>query len=163
MVLRRAVREYTRESLCSRPLLETKGLDGRCNCDPVRPHVTGSNDAILNDGGRSTAVSSVGAHPDQGLRRWGTALGHLLVVLPGNVSLQVWTGMTKWGWRLSSHKGQWSFYDQSLPRGGIMTLGHDYGLSGTNAGEHSCAGGYGHLRCLPRVPLWCRRPLGSTL
>jgi hypothetical protein len=48
----------------------------------------GSNDAILNDGGRTTAVSLVGAHPDQDLR-WGTALGHLLVVLPGNVSLQV--------------------------------------------------------------------------
>jgi hypothetical protein len=68
---------------------------GRCNCDPVRPHVTDSNDAILNEGGRTTAVSLVGAHPDQGLC-WGTALGHLLEVLPGNVSLQVWIGMTKW-------------------------------------------------------------------
>jgi hypothetical protein len=55
----------------------------------------GSNDANLNEGGRTTAVSLVGAHPDQG-SRWGTALGHLLVVLPGNVSLQVWIGMTKW-------------------------------------------------------------------
>jgi hypothetical protein len=68
---------------------------GRCNCDPVRPHVTGSNDVILNEGGRTTAVSLVGAHPYQGLR-WGTALGHLLVVLPGNISLLVWFDMTKW-------------------------------------------------------------------
>jgi hypothetical protein len=90
-------------------------------------------------------------------------LGHLLVVLPGNISLLVWFDMTKWDWWLSSHKSQCHFYDQSLPRGGIMTLGHDYGLSGTNAGEHSCGGGSGHLRCLPRVPLRCRRPFGSTL
>jgi hypothetical protein len=69
--------------------------EGRCNCDPVRPHVTGSNDAILNEGGRTTAVSLVGAHPDQGLR-WGTALGHLLVDLPGSISPLVWFGMTKW-------------------------------------------------------------------
>jgi hypothetical protein len=41
------------------------------------------------------AVSLVWAHPDQGLSR-GTALGHLLVVRLGNVSLQVWIGMTKW-------------------------------------------------------------------
>jgi hypothetical protein len=34
---------------------------GRCNCDPARPHVTGSNDAILSGVGRTTAVSSVGA------------------------------------------------------------------------------------------------------
>jgi hypothetical protein len=122
----------------------------------------GSNDAILNEGGRTTAVSLVGAYPDQGLR-WGTALGHLLVVLPGNVSLRVWIYMTTWDWRLSSHKGLWRFHDYSLPRGGIMTLRHYYGLSGMNAGEHSCWGGYGHLRCLPRVPLRCRRPLGSTL
>jgi hypothetical protein len=121
---------------------------GRCNCGPVRSHVTDSNDAILNEGGRTTAVSLVGAHSDQGLR-WGTDLGHLLVVLPGNVSLRVWIGMTKWDWWLSSHKEQWRFYHQSLPRGGKMTLGHDYGLSGTNAGEHLCGGGFGHLRCLP--------------
>jgi hypothetical protein len=67
----------------------------RCNCDPVRPHVKVSNDAILNEGGQTTAMSLVGAHPDQGMC-WGKALGHLLVVLPGNVSLQVWIGMTKW-------------------------------------------------------------------
>jgi hypothetical protein len=128
----------------------------------VRPHVTGSNDAIFNEGGRSTAVSLVGAHLDQGLR-WGTALGHVLVVLPGNVGLGVSIGMTKWDRRISSHKGQWCFYDQSLPRGDIMTLGHNYGLSGTYAGELSCGGGFVYLRCLPRVPLRCRRPLGLTL
>jgi hypothetical protein len=44
-------------------------------------------------------------------QRWhqDTALGHLLVVLPGNVSLGVWIGMTNWDWRLSSDKGQWRF------------------------------------------------------
>jgi hypothetical protein len=107
-------------------------------------------------------LSSVGAHLDQGLR-WGTALGHLLVVLPGNVSLGVSIGMTKWDWRLSSHKMQWHFYDQRISRGGIMTLGHDYGLSGTNAGEHSCGGGSDYLRCPPRLPLRCRRTLGLIL
>jgi hypothetical protein len=61
---------------------------GRCNCDPVRPHVTVSNDAILNEGGRTTALPLVGAHPDQGLL-WGAVFGHLLVVLPGNISLLV--------------------------------------------------------------------------
>jgi hypothetical protein len=55
----------------------------------------GSNDAILNEGGQTTAVSLVGAHPDQGLH-WGTALGHLLMVLPANINLLVWFGMTKW-------------------------------------------------------------------
>jgi hypothetical protein len=35
-------------------------------------------------------LSLMGAHPDQG-SRWGTALGQLLVVLPGNVSPQVWS------------------------------------------------------------------------
>jgi hypothetical protein len=80
----------------------------------LRPHVTGSNDAILSEAGRTTAVSSVGAHLDQGLR-WGTALGHLLVVLPGTVSLGVWTGMTKWDWRLSSHKGHWRFLRPEPP------------------------------------------------
>jgi hypothetical protein len=73
--------------------LPTSWNIGRCNCYPVRPNVTGGNDAIINEGGRTTAVSSVGAHLDQGLR-WDTALGHLLVVLPGNVSLGVSIGMT---------------------------------------------------------------------
>jgi hypothetical protein len=45
---------------------------------------------------------------DQGLHRE-TALGHLLVVPPGNVSLGVWIGMTSRDWRLSYHKGQWCF------------------------------------------------------
>jgi hypothetical protein len=36
-----------------------------------------------------------------------TALGHFLVVPSGNVSLEVWIGMTSQDWRLSSHKGQW--------------------------------------------------------
>jgi hypothetical protein len=43
---------------------------GKCNCDPVRPHVTGSNDAILNEGGRTTAVFGGGAF------RAGFVLGH---------------------------------------------------------------------------------------
>jgi hypothetical protein len=45
---------------------------------------------------------------DQGLRQ-DTALGHLLVVLPGNISLGVCIGMTSWDWRLSSHKGNGVF------------------------------------------------------
>jgi hypothetical protein len=43
---------------------------------------------------------------DQGLRQ-DTALGHLLMIRPGNVSLGVWIGMTSHEWQLSSHKGQW--------------------------------------------------------
>jgi hypothetical protein len=38
--------------------------------DPVGPHVTGSNDAIRNEGGRTTAVFGGGAS------RPGCALGH---------------------------------------------------------------------------------------
>jgi hypothetical protein len=102
----------------------------------VRIHVTGSNDAIFNEGCRTTAVFGGGAS------RPGFALGHSFETPPrgpaGQRQSRVWIGTTKWDWQLSSHKGQWHFYDQSLPRGGIMTLGHDYGLPGTNAGEHSC-------------------------
>jgi hypothetical protein len=68
----------------------------------LRTYVPGSTDAILNEVGRITAVSLVGAH--LGPR---VALGHPLVVPPGNVSLQVWIGMTSRDWWLSSHKGQW--------------------------------------------------------
>jgi hypothetical protein len=68
--------------------------------------------------------------------RWDIALGHLLVVPLGNDSLGVWISKTNRGWRLRSHQGQWRFYNPSLPRGGIMTLGYHYGLPGTNAGEH---------------------------
>jgi hypothetical protein len=78
---------------------------------------------------------SWGCIRSQGLRR-GTALGHLLVVPLGNVSLGVWIGTTSWDWQLSSHKGQWCFYDWSLPHSGTMTLKHYYDLLGTNAGEH---------------------------
>jgi hypothetical protein len=49
-----------------------------------------------------------GRFKDQGLRR-DTALGHLLVVPQGNVSLGVWIGMTSQDWRLSTLKGQWCF------------------------------------------------------
>jgi hypothetical protein len=72
-----------------------------------------------------------------------TALGHLLVVQLGNHSLGVWISTTNRGWRLSSHKGQWRFYDRSLPRGGIITFLDYYGLPGTNAGEHLYGGNYG--------------------
>jgi hypothetical protein len=50
--------------------LKLSGTHGRCNCDPVRPHVTGSNGAILNEGGRTMAVFSGGTS------RPGSALGH---------------------------------------------------------------------------------------
>jgi hypothetical protein len=53
--------------------------------------ITGSNDAILNEVGRTRAVFGGGAS-EMGLRR-DTVLGHL-VVPPGNVSLVVWIGMT---------------------------------------------------------------------
>jgi hypothetical protein len=43
---------------------------GRCNCDPVRPHVMGNNDAIFKEGGRTMAVFGGGAS------RPGFALGH---------------------------------------------------------------------------------------
>jgi hypothetical protein len=128
----------------------------------LRSHVTGSNDVILSEVGRTTAVSLVGTHHGQGMR-WDTALGHLLVVPLGNDSLGVWICMTSRDWRLSSHKRQWRVYDRSLPRGGMMTLGYHYGLPGTNAGEHSYGGNFGYLSCLPRVPLRYRKPSGSTL
>jgi hypothetical protein len=99
---------------------------------------------------------------DQEVRR-DTALGHLLAVPLGNDSHGVWISMTNWDWRLRSHKGQWRSYDRSLPRGGIMTLRYDYGLPGTNAGEHTYVGSFGYLSCLPRVLSWCRKPSGSTL
>jgi hypothetical protein len=70
----------------------------------LRSYVTGSNDAILHEVGRTTAVSLVGAH--HGPRG---ALGHLLMVPLGNVSLGVWISMTSQDWWLSSHKGQWHF------------------------------------------------------
>jgi hypothetical protein len=44
---------------------------GRCNCDQQWPQDTGSNGAIFNEGGRTTAASSVGAH-----LRPGFAPGH---------------------------------------------------------------------------------------
>jgi hypothetical protein len=51
----------------------------------LRSHVTSSNDVILNEAGRTTAVSLVGTHHGPGMR-WDTALGHLLVVPLGNDS-----------------------------------------------------------------------------
>jgi hypothetical protein len=103
-----------------------------------------------------------GSIMDQGMR-WDTALGHLLVVPLGNDSLGVWISTTNRGWRLSSHKGQWYFYDRSLPCSGIMTPGYHYGLLGTIAGEYSYGGNYSYLTCLPRVRIRCRKPSGSTL
>jgi hypothetical protein len=99
---------------------------------------------------------------DQGMR-WGTALGHLLVVPLGNASLGVWISKTAGAGGQVPIKGNGVLYDQSLPCGGIMTLGYDYSLPGTNAGEHLYGGNYGYLSCLPRVPIRCRKPLGSTL
>jgi hypothetical protein len=55
----------------------------------IRSHVTGSNDANLNEVGRTMAVFLVGSHHGPGMR-WDTALGHLLVVPLGNDSLGVW-------------------------------------------------------------------------
>jgi hypothetical protein len=110
----------------------------------LRTYVTGSIDAILNEVGRTTAVSLVGVH-----QRPGVAPGQLLAVPLGNVNLGVWIGMTSQDWQASSHKGQWRFHDRSLLRGSMMTLGYYYGLPGTNAGEHSYGGRLGYLRCLP--------------
>jgi hypothetical protein len=137
-------------------------IQGGVTVTCLRSHVTGSNDAILNEVGRTTVVSLVGTHHGPGMR-WDTALGHLLVVPLGNDSLGVWICMTSRDRRLSSHKGQWRVYDRSLPRGGMMTPGCHYGLPGTNAGEHSYGGNSGYLRCLPRVPLRWRKHSGSTL
>jgi hypothetical protein len=87
-----------------------------------------------------------------GLRR-DTALQHLLMIPPGNDSLCVWFGMTSWDWWQSSHKGQWRFYNRSLPHSGMMTLGHYYDLHETNAGEHWYGGSCRYLSCLPGVPI----------
>jgi hypothetical protein len=97
---------------------------------------------------------------DQRVRR-DTALGRLVVPL-GNCSLGVWISMTSPDWRLISHKGQWRL-TAGASHAAAMTLGHHYGLPGTNAGEHSYGGSFGYLSCLPRVPLRCRKPSGSTL
>jgi hypothetical protein len=128
----------------------------------LRSHVTGSNDAILSEVGRTMAVSLVGTHHGPGMR-WDTALGHFLVVPLGNDSLGGWICMTSRDWRLSYHKRQWRVFDRSLPRGGIMTLGYHCGLPRTNVGEHSYGGNYGYLSCLPRVPLRCHKPSDTTL
>jgi hypothetical protein len=128
----------------------------------LRSYVTGNNDAVLNEVGRTTAVSLVGAHHGPG-SALGQALGHLLVVPLGKDSLGVWFSFANRDWRLSSHKGQWRFYDRSLPPGGIMTLGYHYNLPGTNAGKHSYGGSFSYLSCLPRVPFWCGKPSGPTL
>jgi hypothetical protein len=124
----------------------------------LRSHVTGSNDAILCEAGQTTAASLVETHHGPG-----DALGHLLVVLLGNDSLGVRISTTNRGWQPSSHKGQWRFYGLSLPCDGILTLGYHYDLLGTNAGEHLYGGNHGYLSCLPRVPIRCRKPSGSTL
>jgi hypothetical protein len=130
----------------------------------LRPHITGSNDAILNEVGRTTAVSlwGGGRFRDHELCR-GTALGHLLVDTPGKVSFGVWVGMTSRDWRLSYHKGQLRFHDRSLQRGGILSLWYYYGLRVANAKEHSYGDSFGYLSCLPRVPTSFRKPSGATL
>jgi hypothetical protein len=51
---------------------------------------------------------------------------------------------------------------QSLPLGGIITLGHYYGTPRTNAGEHSSGGSHSYLSCLPGVPIRCRKPFGPN-
>jgi hypothetical protein len=83
----------------------------------------GSNDAILGEVGWTMVMVGV-HHGPEGVS------GHLLVVPLSNDSLGVWISMTNQDWQLSSHKGQWHFYDWSLPRDGIMTLGYHYGLLG---------------------------------
>jgi hypothetical protein len=124
----------------------------------LRPYVTGSNDAILNEVGQTMTVSLMGAYHGPGV-----ASGHFLVVPPGNISLRDCIGMTSRDWRLSSHKGQWRFYDRNLPHGSMMNLGYYYGLPWMNAGEHSYGGSSRYLSCLPRAPIRCRKPSGSTL
>jgi hypothetical protein len=104
------------------------------------------------------AVSLVGTHHGPG-----DALGHFLVVLLGNDSLGVWISMTTGTGGQVPIKGNGVPYDRSLPRGGIMSPGYHYGLPGTNAGEHLYGGNYSYLSCLPRVPIRCRKPSGSTL
>jgi hypothetical protein len=90
----------------------------------------GSYDAILCEGGRTTAVSLVGTHHGPG-----DALGHLLVVPLGNDSLGVWINTTTGAGSQIPIKGNDVLYNQSLPRSS-MTLGYQYALPGTNAGEH---------------------------
>jgi hypothetical protein len=51
---------------------------------------TGSNDAVLRGWLNYGCVSGGGATQTRGMR-WNTALGHLLVVPPGNGSPGVWT------------------------------------------------------------------------
>jgi hypothetical protein len=121
----------------------------------LKPYVTGSNDDILNEVALTTAVTLVGAHhgPEN-------ALGHLLVVPLGNISLDQydWPGLAA-----KLPRRAMAPYNRSLPNGGMMTLGYYYGLPGTNADEHSYGSSFGYLSSLPRVPIRCRKPLGSTL
>jgi hypothetical protein len=88
----------------------------------LRSYVTGSNDAILGEVGRTTAVALVGVHHGpEGVS------GHSFGTAPRGPTGQRQSrgrfSKTNRDWRLSSHKGQWRFYDRSLPRGSIMTLG----------------------------------------
>jgi hypothetical protein len=59
----------------------------------LRLYVTDSNDAILNEVGRTTVASLVGRFMNQEVRR-DTALGQILVVPLGNASFGVWISMT---------------------------------------------------------------------
>lgn len=88
---------------------------------PFRAQVPGSGDAILSKVGWTMAVSggSISLTMEE---HQGTALGPLLMVLPGNVSLGVWSAEKGQDWKLSSHKGRQRFYDQSLPQGSIVIL-----------------------------------------
>jgi hypothetical protein len=125
----------------------------------LRPYVTGSNNTILNEVGRTMSVFGWGTSGTMGCVRtqlWDTSSwSHWATSVLGSGF-----SMTSRDWWLSSHKGQWRFYDRSLPRGGIITLGYYYGLPGMNAAGHSYGGNFDYLSCLPRVLIRCRKPLG---
>jgi hypothetical protein len=72
----------------------------------LKTYVTDSNDAILNEVGRTTVVSLVGSR-----HRPGVASRHNFGTPPrrpvGQRHSGVWIGMTSRDLQLSSHKGQW--------------------------------------------------------
>jgi hypothetical protein len=74
--------------------------------DLSRSHVMGSNDAILCEAGRTTAVSLVGTH-----RGPGDVLGHSFGTPPrGPAGQRQSRRLDQYdyrGWQLSSHKRQW--------------------------------------------------------
>jgi hypothetical protein len=116
----------------------------RSNYDPLRSYISGSNDTILNEVGRTTAVSLVGVHhgPE------GTS-GHTFGTPPRGLTEQCQSqGLAQYdnpGLAAKLPWGQWRLTIGASHVAALLTLRYYYGLPGTNAGEHSYGGSFGYL------------------